>query len=391
MRILDRYILKNFAVPFLYCFLGFIAMWLAFDLADKTNDLVTSRISPSTMLYYYGTQIPQYVVIVLPVALLLSLLYSLSRMSRSNEIISMLASGLSLYRLIVPLIFAGIVVSGLCLAMNYELGPHAEPSKRAIMESLSQGKGKRYFSLLFRNRADCRTWLLQLHTNQLSPYSRAADIDLKTVESIHITQQDKEGNIIRKYYAHGMTFDPATKTWTFSNGKTVNFNLDGDPVSNEDWETLKIKDWSETPWRIYSTDLEAENLSVPELRDYLHFNADFAASQLAAYKTYFYYQWAVPAACLVVVFIAVPLGIVYSRRGVLVGVAGALLIFFGDIFFDKLFLALGKHGSIPPLFAGWGTNMIFGAVGLVMLYLRAGTHVLLQVHPKILLHIFKHA
>jgi lipopolysaccharide export LptBFGC system permease protein LptF len=303
----------------------------------------------------------------------------------------MLASGLSLYRLIVPLIFAGIAVSGFCLAMNYKLAPHAEPSKKAIFDSLSAGKEKHYFSLLFRNRADSRTWLLQLKTNQLSPYTRAANIDLGTVESVHVTQQDKDGNILRKYYARGMSYDPATKTWTFTNGMAVNFNLNAAGYTDENWDTLKIKDWSETPWRIFSTDLEAENLSVPELRDYLRFNSDFSESQLAAYKTYYYYRWAVAASCLVVVFIAVPLGIVYSRRGVLVGVAGALFIFFGNIFFDKLFLALGKHGSIPPMFAGWGTNIIFGVVGLVMLYLRAGNHDLMKLHPKNLLHLFKPA
>ena len=107
--------------------------------------------------------------------------------------------------------------------------------------------------------------------------------------------------ILRKYFARGMSFDPATKTWTFTNGKTLNFNLDGDVTGDEDWETLKVKDWSETPWRIFSTDLEAANLSVPELRNYLRFNSDFTESLLAPYQTYYYYQWAVPASCIVVV------------------------------------------------------------------------------------------
>src|ERR1700677_258649 len=111
MRILDRYILKNFLVPFLYCFLGFIAIWLAFDLAKNTSDLAAQKISPVVLLAYYGTQVPQYVVLILPAALLLALLYSLSKMSRSNEIISMLASGMSLYRLVVPLVIAGIAIS----------------------------------------------------------------------------------------------------------------------------------------------------------------------------------------------------------------------------------------------------------------------------------------
>jgi len=393
MRILDRYILKSFLIPFLYCFFGFIAMWLAFDLAYKTNDLLTNKITTGMLLYYYGTQMPQYVVFILPVALLLAILFSLSKMSRSNEIISMLASGMSLYRLVLPLIFAGVAVSGICFAMNYELAPHAEPSK-SILEVPAGLKGNFFIpdSLLFRNRADLRTWLLQLKTDQYNPYDRAAHIDLSTVKSIHVTQQDSQGNILRKYYAHGISFDPADKSWIFSDGKTVNFNdLDAADYTEENWDTLRIKDWSETPWRIFSTNLDAANLSVPELRDYLRFNSDFPESQLASYRTYYYYRWAAPASCLVIVLIATPLGIAYSRRGVLAGVAGSIFIFFGIIFFDKFLLALGKHGSIPPVMAAWGTDIIFGAVGLFLLYMRAGNRDLLRFHPKNLMHLFKHA
>lgn len=390
MRILDRYILKNFLVPFLYCVLGFIAIWLAFDLAQKTGDVVTKKIPPSVLIAYYGTQIPPYIVLILPAALLLSLLYSLSRMSRSNEIISMLASGMSLYRLVVPLIAAGIVVSGLCFAMVYKLAPHAEISKDML--EMPQGVQWKnfYAALLFRNRADSRTWLLQLWTNVISPYDRAAHPDLSTVKSAEITEQDKDGYIVRNYCVNGMDYNPADHTWTFYNGKTVNFDPEGFMTSEDYWPTLQIKDWSETPWRVFSTDLDPGNLSMPELKDYLHFNSDFPESQLASYRTFYHRMWAVPAGCLVIVFIAAPLGIVYSRRGVLAGVAGSIFIFFGILFFDKLFLAFGKHGSIPPFFAAWGTNIIFGVVGLILLYIRATNYDLWKLHPKNIMHLFKH-
>ena len=292
----------------------------------------------------------------------------------------------------VPLVISGIIVSGFSFAMDYRLGPHAEVSKKALLDAIAFGQEKHWDSLLFRNRADSRTWLLQLNTDVLSPYERAAHIDLATVKSVHITQQDKEGNILRKYYAHGAAFDPATKTWTFSNGKTVDFDLRWQQFRPpEDWDNLKIKDWSETPWRIFSTYLDAANLSIPELRDYLRYNSDFPASQLAPYHTYYYYLWSDPASCIVIVLIAAPLGIVYSRRGVLASVAGSIFIFFGIMFFDKLFLALGKHGTIPPWFAAWSTDMIFGAVGLILLYLRAGNRDVLKLHPKNFMHLFKQA
>ncbi|RZA04980.1 MAG: LptF/LptG family permease [Moraxellaceae bacterium] len=129
--------------------------------------------------------------------------------------------------------------------------------------------------------------------------------------------------------------------------------------------------------------LEGENaqyLSVPELREYLRYNGDFPPKQLAPYRTNLADRLAFPWSCFVVVFIAAPLGIVFSRRGVLAGVASSLFIFFIMILLRHLFLALGKGGRIDPFMAAWLPNVFFFGVGLVLLYLRSANREL----PKFL-------
>ena len=69
---------------------------------------------------------PQILVILLPVALLLALLFRLGRMSRSNEIVSMLTAGVSVPRAIAPLLLVALLTTGLSTALNYSLAPHAE-------------------------------------------------------------------------------------------------------------------------------------------------------------------------------------------------------------------------------------------------------------------------
>jgi LPS export ABC transporter permease LptG len=384
MRILDRYILKNFLVPFLYCFLGFIAIWLAFDLSSNMGDFLEDKVPLASIGYFYLTQAPQIIILILPVALLLSLLYSLSRMSRSNEIISMLSAGQSLYRLVVPLIFVGIVTAAFSFLMNYELAPHAETTRKVLLDAASRKQEKRVVvhGFLFRNRADHRTWFLQMRIEVKTQFIAQNSLNLNGLMGLHITQQDSEGNILRKYYATSARFDTVTKVWTFSDGKTTDFDKDGNVTADESWPTLVVKDWSETPWRIFSSNLDAQNLSVRELRDYLKYNHDFPDNQLAAYRTNYYYRWAVPANCIVIIFLAAPLGIVYSRRGVLAGVASSIFIFFGMMFVDKLFLALGKHGSISPFLAAWANNIFFGALGLLLLYVRASNQDLFKWNLK---------
>ena len=110
--------------------------------------------------------------------------------------------------------------------------------------------------------------------------------------------------------------------------KVVNYDDAGNITTRQILsESLMIKHWSETPFRLASANVRAEYLSVPELRDYLHFNSDFPETLLAPFATHLQYRLALPWTCLVIVFIAAPLGIGFSRRGILSSVAAAIFSF----------------------------------------------------------------
>ena len=80
MRILDRYVIRNFLQVYFYCIAGFISIWLIFDVSDNISSFIDNHIGLALVARYYGTQIPQVFIILLPVSLLLSLLFALGRM-----------------------------------------------------------------------------------------------------------------------------------------------------------------------------------------------------------------------------------------------------------------------------------------------------------------------
>ncbi len=365
MRLLDRYVLQNFLIPFLYSTCGFLAIWLVFDLSDNGHDFIEAHVGLKTLAYFYLTQFPQILVICLPVGLLLALLYSLSRMSRSNEIISMLTAGQSVLRVMLPLFIFGLATAVFSLALNYSLAPHSDQMRKILMDRITKGKERtdEIDQQLFRNRQDMRTWLVQVIQQKQN-----------TIKGVDITQQDADGDIITKWYADRAVFNPDDHTWTFIRGKQVNFDKQGNILNTDGtWlrGTKKIAGWSETIWRIVSTNDDPQDLSVDELKTYLVNNSDFPGVRLAPFRTHLWYRWSVPFQCLVVVFIAAPLGIVYSRRGVLAGVASCIFIFSAMSFIEKLFLALGKGDRISAPVAAWSSDVIFALVGCYLLYLRA--------------------
>jgi lipopolysaccharide export system permease protein len=368
MSLLDRYVLRNFLEPFLICFLGFIGIWLVFDLGDNGSDFIEHGASLKQVAQFYLFQLPQTVLISLPIGLLLALLYSLSRMSRSNEIIAMLTAGRSVVRVLVPLMAVGLLLSGVCFALNYRWAPQAEAVRETMLEQINRGKkaekDEPIEGHLFRDRQHDRTWYVRK--------MRVQGPKVNELDGVHIVQQDPEGNVIRKWYAEKAFFD-AKGTWALHRGMAVEFNVEGDIVKKDDFAKSfrVVNDWPETPWRIASSLLEAGNLSVPQLEDYLKYNSDFPTVQLASYRTNLADRWAFPLSCFVVIFIAAPLGIVFSRRGVLAGVAGSIFIFFGMILLRYLFLALGKGARIDPVVAAWLPNVFFMTIGLFLLYLRS--------------------
>ena len=366
MKLLDRYVLRNFLEPFFLCFFGFIAIWLIFDLADNGPDFTQAHASFKAVAYFYLTQLPQTVLISMPIGILLGLLYSLSRMSRSNELISMLTAGRSVPRLLLPLVGVGLAGTALCMALNYRLAPHAESIRKVALEQISRGKRagevEPVKGHLFRDRMGNRIWFVRRFT----PGSMQLD-------GVQVAQQEDDGHISRKWYAMRAVYDPKLKVWALVRGTILDFDPSGEIVKTDHFDDSfrVVKTWTETPWRVGSSRLDPQGLSVPEIEEFLRYNADFPAAQLAPYRATLADRWALPWTCLIVIFVAAPLGIVFSRRGVLAGVASSIFIFFGMIMLRYLFLALGKGNRIDPSLAPWVANALFLVVGLVLLYFRA--------------------
>ena len=363
MRRLDRYVTIYFLQAYFYCIAGFVSIWFIFDVSDNISTFLDQRISRMLILKYYLTQVPQILVILFPVALLLALLFSLGRLSRSNEIVSMLTAGVSLPRILTPLLFIGLLTTAASTGLNYSLAPHGEYARKRLLEDpASRRQLLGTTAQIFRNRTDNRTWFIQ----QFFP----GDNKFNT---LHIVQQDANDNIVKAYIATTAVYHAESHTWELNGVKLVDYDTAGNIVKVEYHvgDPFLITDWSETPFRLSSANVRAEHLSVPELRDYLEFNSDFPATLLAPFATHLQYRIALPWTCAVVALIAGALGVGYSRRGILSSVAAAILLVFAMNFVMHLFLALGEGARIPTWAAAWTPNIIFGIVGLILLYYRA--------------------
>jgi lipopolysaccharide export system permease protein len=371
VKLLDRYVLRNFLRAYLYCIAAFVSIWLVYDMSDNVGNFLDERVPFSAVMQYYLTQIPQVLVIILPVSLLLALLFVLGRMSRTNEIVSMLTTGISIPRLIAPLIVVGLVTTAAMALLNYSLAPRAERMQKGYFDAVrGQARESSLTAHVFRNRAENRTWFIQ--------HFRPESNQLTTVQ---VLQQDENGNIVTNHLAASAVYHTEVPAWELRNAKIVRYDAAGNITDDESHVSITITDWKETPFRLASTNLRAEYLTVPELRSYLRFNADFPQSLLAPFATQLQHRAALPWSCLVVVLIAAPLAIGFSRGGLLSSVAAAIGLVFLMNFLTHLFLALGEGDRIAAWAAAWTPNILFASVGLVLLFLRSTNRDLRSLNP----------
>ncbi len=213
MRLLDRYVIRNFLQVYFYCIAGFISIWLIFDISDNISTFIDEHVGLLLVFRYYATQVPQVFIILLPVSLLLALLFTLGRMSRANEVVSMLTAGVSLPRVLLPLIGMGLLTVAASMALNYSLAPHAEMARKTFLSETRVHPERYIQGQIFRNRTDLRTWFIQ-------NFRARGD----TFNNVQVLQQDANDTIIMNYLAARASYHPETKTWDLEDVKVVHYD-----------------------------------------------------------------------------------------------------------------------------------------------------------------------
>ena len=132
MRLLDRYQLREFFAAFGYCLAGILVFWMSFELLGEIRDLRERGVGGVAMLEYHLHRLPLYLLLQIPVALLLALLYVLTQHSRHNELVAMRAAGIGVWRISLPYLVVGALLSGLLLAINEFAVPDAAARAEAV-------------------------------------------------------------------------------------------------------------------------------------------------------------------------------------------------------------------------------------------------------------------
>lgn len=359
----DRYLSKQFLGIFAICLGALFILWLLLDLDNNLSDFSGVKNKFIIVLKFYILRSPAILIILLPYSLLLANIYCLGKFSKSNEIIAMIQSGTGIFRLSLPLIFAGCWCSILLLGLNYQWAPHAEGKRE---EMIAAAKGHPIIeakNVLFRAPNSDRLWMVGTFPQNF--------LKGEPLQKIEITTINPDQTINTRIESTSASYNKHTRTWTFDNPLISHFESGQAPIYEQLNEPWIQKNWSETPSQIIKPGLSVESLGIPELKSWLISPlAKQMTSNLPSYLTHWYYRWALPMTCLVTVLLAVPLSIHFSRRGGGSGIFLAIVLAVMMLFTSTITLALGESGALAPFFAAWLPNILFSVIGFYLYHRR---------------------
>jgi lipopolysaccharide export system permease protein len=376
--LLDRYVVRSFASPFLLCLCGICGILISMDLLNNANDYVAAGYGVGKVFIFYLGQMPRILVSTTEAALLLATLFSLGKMSRHNELAAMNSAGRSVFRVLLPLLVWGLWCSLAMLAMNYQFAPEAQRLKEEIKVASNKAADDDpvVLNVLYRNREAHRTWYL--HS---VPYDLRED---NPMSDVYVWQQNAAGDLLECDFARTALWVPETGMWKFYN--VVHYAFTGpegrlpSPLRSES-PAVEKTDWRETPGGMLNDKLNADFLGVPTLLSCLKGRASLPEKAIARYETDLQWRFALPFRCFLIVLLAAPLGIVASRRNVLGGVAAALGIFVAVFFLSTMLLKSGEGNYLPPWVAAWGVNFLFAAIGIALFWFRSKNRLAPSLNP----------
>jgi lipopolysaccharide export system permease protein len=368
MRLLDRYLFRELLAPLGYCLGGFLVFWISYDLFNELADFQERKLHLRDVIEYYLASTPGFLVTVLPIALLLALLYTLTNHARHNEITAIRAAGVSLWRLCMPYFFIGFAASIVLFVLNEFCAPFgnewAERIKIRYVQKLDDFVAKseiRNFG--FTNTREHRIWQMEeYHINTTEMLAPKVSWTLPNGSW-------RQLQAARAVHTNGV--------WTFFDVKEyAQANTNAPLVPSLETNVLAVPEFDETPKQIESEIKISNYLSLHSTRsadiplkdifNYLRLKPNQSSADNAWLLTKFYGRLAAPWTCFVVVLIAIPFGAASGRRNLFVGVAGSIFICFAFFIMQQVSLAFGSGGYLPAWLAAWLPNLFFGTMGLAL-------------------------
>ncbi|UCE22988.1 MAG: LPS export ABC transporter permease LptF [Candidatus Aminicenantes bacterium] len=359
-NILDRYIIRKYLAIFSLVFLSLIVISVIVTFFERIDNIYEHNKPISLLLEYIRYSLPEFIHYIFPIAALTTALLSLGLLTKFNEITAMKTCGLSLYRIILPVVLLAAVVSFFSYYLQENVLPYSNKKAEEIWNRINDRPIRSYSYL-------DRRWVLSKEENRIYHYNYF-DQEKSAFSQLSVYDLDPVSWAIqRRVYSEKAFLGEGRLSlencWLrdFSGGKMIEFekkeNLN---IDMQEDRSYFLKEWR-----------EPDQMSFGELTKYIR-ELDERNFDTVRFKVDLNYKISFPFVCLIMTLLGIPFAFSLGKKGTLVGIGLSLaiaIIYWGII---GIFQGLGYVSYLSAFLSAWGPNLIFGLIGLYLLFtLRA--------------------
>ena len=355
--------LRGFIGPIVWCLFVFIVMAVIIDIFSFIDDIVRFKIPGASIAAFYVYYIPTIFLQVAPMAVLLSTVFLLSNLNKHNELVAMRSSGVSLWRIMTPLIIVGCIVSAAVFAVNNTIIPVSSKIANHIRrEEIESQKGTESGPKVIRNVA------LYGVGNRII-FARSYDTEQKLLTDIIIHKHDLSSKLTSKITAQSGQW--TDQGWRFNDVIIYTIDNAGRILKVPQFFKETALSLEERPSDFANMERSADYMSYQDLKRYINHFGNAGTKMIRGLHVELHYKIAFPLISLIIILIGAPFAMISTRGGVLIGVGLSIGIGLLYYAFIAIALAFGKAGILPPVVAAWLGNVVFAGWGIHLINKRA--------------------
>jgi LPS export ABC transporter permease LptG/LPS export ABC transporter permease LptF len=356
-RLLDAYVVREFFGMFLLVLASFVSLMLVFTFFELVGDIIRNHIALTTVGEYLLNLAPSMIYAITPLAVLIAVLVTFGVLNRNSEIVAMKATGISLYRLVVPVVsISAILAIALFMFDDYYL-----PAANRRQESLrSTIKGRPPQTFLHPEEK----WMFG-QSGQGEPahifYYQFFDRDDDAFANLSVFEFNPSTFALsRRIYASRVIWDEKTESWRFLNGWVR--NIDGNNSEYIEFKNTSFSEIREDPGYFKKENLQSQEMNFQQLGAYIRDlrQSGFDTMRL---RVALWHKLAYPLIAVIMAVMAIPFALSMGRRGSLTGIAVAISVALAYWVVDGLFGAMGNVNYLPAVLAAWSPDVLFGLTG----------------------------
>ncbi len=356
---LDQYLIRQFWVILGISILGFLSIFIIVDLIENLDRFMDNKVPSEVVFRYYIYTLPYFVSIGLPMAVLISTVFSLGSMVKRNEWTAMKASGISLYRVALPLVICGVILSGISFLLDNKLVAYGNEKRfeidRDYVKRKSRHKLKNTLKDIFLQKNSSNHISLSKYYIQ-----KRIGYDLTIVDLGQLT-------IRERIDAKKIIWNSDSSKWSVSDYSVRQFNQDGLETNVMIGSKDSLMELGFLP-----NDIQQQARKPDEL-DYYRLTERIVQLKANGVDTI---KWEVTRYIkisfaftnLIVILCGIPLVVLKEKNSLSFGAGASVFVIFGYYALIKFGQSLGFKGIVEPLASAWLGNIIFVLAALLLFW-----------------------